>query len=85
MNLRTVELTGEGSVVSFTRVYVRSKDFPIDTPYTLALVRLAEGGNLLGVVDDSELNIEHGSKVLIKFKKLHESDKWPRIFFKVAR
>ena len=50
--LEEIQLSGKGKVVSFTEVFVKSKEFPIETPYVLALVRLLEGGKLLGVLDE---------------------------------
>jgi uncharacterized OB-fold protein len=78
-NLETVELSGKGSVVSFTEVNVKTKEFPLQTPYTLSLVSLSEGGSLLGIFDGSEL--EHGTKVSVKFREIGDKSKWPRIFF----
>ena len=78
-NLETVELSGKGSIVSFTEVNVKTKEFPLSTPYTLSLVTLDEGGSLLGIFDGSLL--EHGTKVSVKFRDIGEKSKWPRIFF----
>ncbi|MCL4518101.1 MAG: Zn-ribbon domain-containing OB-fold protein [Thaumarchaeota archaeon] len=81
-DLHTVELSGRGNVVSFTEVYSKSSEFPLEVPYVLALVSLEEGGNLLGIVEKGA-EIRHGSKVLVEFRDLPNSQ-WPRIFFKLV-
>jgi len=79
--LHRIVLSGRGQVVSFTEVFVKSKEFPVDVPYFLALVRLEEGGNLLGVFH-SVSKPEVGMKVLTQFRQLGPTEqKWPRIFF----
>ena len=81
-SLQAVELSGRGEVISFTDVYVKSKEFPLDTPYTLALVKLEEGGSLLGVIRGVQATPKHGSKVSVKFEDAAGGrGKWPRIFF----
>jgi uncharacterized protein len=80
--LQPIELSGRGEVFSFTEVHVKSKEFPLDAPYTLALVALVEGGNLIGVLRGFQSPPKHGSKVLVKFEDLPNSPgKWPRTFF----
>lgn len=81
MKLETTELSGKGQVISFTEVYVKSKDFPLETPYILALVRLEEGGNLLGVFNGTMSQLSYGTEVQAKFRNARENDRWPRIFF----
>jgi len=79
--LEIITLSGRGEVISFTDVYVKAIEFPVEAPYTLALVRLEEGGNLLGVVR-GKTKPTHGSKVTIRFEGLPNSVvKWPRTFF----
>ncbi|MDA4111420.1 MAG: Zn-ribbon domain-containing OB-fold protein [Thaumarchaeota archaeon] len=81
--LITTQLSGKGRIVSFTEVFVKSKEFPLDTPYTLALVQLVEGGSLLGVIDSTSItDVVHDAKVRIEFRQLgEEKTGWPRIFF----
>ena len=83
MKLETTELSGKGKVISFTEVYVKSNDFPLETPYVLALVRLVEGGNLLGVYNGPVSQMSHGREVQVKFTSIKENDKWPRVFFEL--
>ena len=84
LNMQIAELSKSGNVVSFTEVYVKSKDFPLDTPYILALVKLDEGGNLLGVIDGQASKLMIGSKVSVIFKDAGEKVRWPRVFFELV-
>jgi len=84
LNLQIAELSKTGSVISFTEVYVKSKDFPLETPYTLALVKLDEGGNLLGVISGQTSKLTSGSKVSVIFKDVGEKVGWPRVFFELV-
>jgi hypothetical protein len=81
--MEVIELSKKGQIVSFTEVHVKSKDFPVNTPYVLALVRLDEGGNLLGVVAGSASEVSIGSKVSVKVMDIGEVGRWPRIFFEL--
>jgi uncharacterized protein len=83
-SLRKITLSGRGEIISFTEVFVKSREFPVDVPYTLALVELEEGGMLLGVVEsDSHSNLAHGTQVRVEFRKMNERE-WPRIFFRIV-
>ncbi len=69
-NLETVELSGKGVIISYTDVFSKAGDFPLDTPYTLAVIRLEEGGNLLATLYNSKSGkreIKQGGKVKIRF------------------
>jgi uncharacterized OB-fold protein len=83
LNLQVVELAKTGRVVSSTVVHVKSGDFPLDIPYALALVKLTDGGNLIGVIDGSKTEAESGSNVSIKFRDVGDDKKWPRVFFEL--
>ncbi len=82
-NLYETRLNGKGRLVSFTTVYAKSAEFPIEVPYNLGLVRLEEGGNLMGIIN---LKVENetpvlNSKVRIRFEKIPENSDRPRVFF----
>lgn len=78
-NLKAKELSGQATVISYTEVYMKAADFPVKTPYTLVLVRLDEGGQLLGILDSGEVSI--GTRVRVNFRLLSNTTQWPRIFF----
>ncbi len=84
-NLEVVKLSGKGKISSFTEVYSKSKEFPLETPYTLVLTNLNEGPNLLGIIDQTESRkIEIGMRVKVRFGNLTENpNEWPRIFFDI--
>ncbi len=85
--MKVLALSGIGTIASFTQVYSKSKEFPLETPYTLALVTLKEGGNLLGVVRDDQANVAVGKAVRVRFEIVNSNSKIsvettrPRIFF----
>jgi uncharacterized OB-fold protein len=80
--LEVKELSGKGKILSFTEVFVKSKEFPVETPYTLALVNLVEGGKLLGVMSQNPgIQTVEGASVQLEFKEIIQGDRWPRIFF----
>ncbi len=81
--MQVIEIAKTGKVVSFTVVHVKSRDFPLDTPYTLAIVKLDEGGNLIGVINGSTSEVVSGTKVSVNFRDVGENGKWPRIFFEL--
>jgi uncharacterized OB-fold protein len=83
-NLAVVELSGKGNVVSYTEVHSKSKEFPVGTPYVLALVKLEEGPNLLGTIQQQP-KLEQA--VRVKFEEKEEGGNakgWPRITFEPA-
>ncbi len=83
LNMQVIEIAKTGKIVSFTVVHVKSRDFPLDTPYTLAIVKLDEGGNLIGVINGSTSEVVSGTKVSVNFRDVGENGKWPRIFFEL--
>ncbi|MGI0078891.1 MAG: Zn-ribbon domain-containing OB-fold protein [Nitrososphaerales archaeon] len=81
--LSVVELSCQGQILEYTQVYSKSKDFPLEAPYLLALARLDEGPNLLGIVEGSKIP-EDNARVRVAFRTLkgHETER-PRIFFEL--
>lgn len=79
--LKKRELSGMAKVITWTEVYVKSQEFPLDTPYTLVLVELNEGGTMMGILDTKVWhNVAHGDKVRIQFRRMNEKESWPRTF-----
>jgi uncharacterized protein len=77
--LKVKQLTGRGRIVSFTQVHAKSKDFPVETPYILALTELEEGGNLLGILDKKVASLDE--RVKVSFKQIRGELAQPTIFF----
>lgn len=63
-----VELKGEGSIYTFTNVYMGYGNLKDKTPYCLALIELDEGLKVLSIVED--INVEKvkiGDRVKLKY------------------
>jgi uncharacterized OB-fold protein len=84
LELSIVELSGRGKIVSFTKVFAKSKDFPLEAPYVLVLVKLDEGPNLLGILNIAKLNeksesgernaqVSMGDVVKVRFREIVEN------------
>jgi uncharacterized OB-fold protein len=86
------ELSRRGRIISYTEVFVKSREFPVETPFVFVLAKLEEGPNLLGVLVDSQGKFSNtassGANVVVKFSKipsnLSSENKWPRVFFELA-
>ncbi len=95
-NLEVVELSGKGKIITYTDVYSKSRDYPMNAPYTLAFVNLVEGANVLGVVLNSDSSkISYGRDVRVKFQVVQAASadsirpispekERPRIFFELS-
>ena len=71
--LEPFQLSGEGSVHSFTVVHDAAEGFEMQVPYVLALVKTTEGPLLTGqVVDIRPEEVAIGLKVRATFRKLRE-------------
>jgi uncharacterized OB-fold protein len=88
-NLNVVELSGRGKILACTQVFRKSVEFPLETPYVLAIVVLEEGGNLLGILRAPFEKSVHGAKVRVKFEIVKKTEhlsperERPRIFFEL--
>lgn len=79
LSVQRVELSGKGEVLESTEMLSKSGEFPIEVPYHLALVKLDEGPNLLGILEEPT-----AVKVKVVFKKLRDGER-ARIFFVADR
>ncbi len=68
-----VDMSGEGKLLTFTKLYFGPSGFEDSTPYTLGIVDLDDGGRLLGILEgfDDE-SIELGIKVKVVPKIVNE-------------
>ena len=86
-NMSAVELLGTGRIISWTEVFSKSGEFPVETPYVLALVELEEGGHLLGILrSHAEDNLRDTKvrvlfEIVTKVEPLGSEKERPRIFF----
>ncbi len=77
-----------GAVVTFSEVVVGSSGYPLKPPYTLALIKLDEGGHLIGVLrGGGEKGADWvGKRVKVIFEAVASGEKviqpapWPRVF-----
>ncbi len=75
-HLEPFQLSGEGSVVSYTVVHDAAEGFEMQVPYILAIVRTVEGPQLTGQVVDVDPNeVAIGMRVRATFRKLREEGK----------
>jgi uncharacterized OB-fold protein len=71
--LEPFQLSGEGSVETFSIIHDSAEGFEMQVPYVLALVRTKEGPFLTGqVVDIEPRDVQIGLKVRATFRKLRE-------------
>jgi len=70
------QLSGDGTVFSFTVVHDAAEGFEMQVPYVMALVKTVEGPILTGqVVDVEPGEVAIGLKVRATFRKLREEGK----------
>ncbi len=71
--MREVELSGKGTISSFTVVHDSPRAFKRQRPYVLALIDLDEGPTLTAQIVDTPLDkIEIGKRVHSVFRRIHE-------------
>jgi len=79
-----VKLVGRGELISYTVIHVSSEHFQSKTPYTIGIVKLDEGLNLPGIIQNIPLKqIRIGMRLIVDFDTSIPS-KWPqwsRYFF----
>ena len=73
------EASGRGSLASWSTVHrAPSPDFASDVPYTVALVRLEEGPQLMArVVETPEAELRLGLKLALRFTTLPGGERRP--------
>ncbi|MFX1252613.1 MAG: 3-oxoacyl-ACP reductase FabG [Promethearchaeota archaeon] len=74
------ELSGEGTILSFSEVHIPPAGFERYAPYTLCVVDLKEGGRLVAWVDEGS-DLEVGEKVKVR-PEVIEGD---RVIYRLLR
>lgn len=64
-----ITLSGEGEIVTYTKVHVAPEGFQKNVPYHLGIIKLKEGPHLLAEIKGS---VAIGKKVKMIFRKLSE-------------
>ena len=71
--LKKMTFSGEGRIVSYTKVYVPPTGLELEVPYYLAIIQLSEGPMIIGqLVEVEDDNIHIGDKVKVIFRKMKE-------------
>ncbi len=81
-DLEEKEFAQEGIVLSYSVIYSAPENMEIQTPYTIALIKLKDGPVISAQIVDSE-KIEIGQKVTGCFRKMYEDGKEGIIFYGV--
>jgi len=55
-NMKWVELSKEGEIVTFTKIYVKPTSFSHYADYTIGIIRLKEGINVLAWISEKHVN-----------------------------
>lgn len=66
---KPVIFSGNGTIISYTKIHIGPAGFDRNTPYNVALIKLEEGPVISGIVVDGGLEI--GKKVKSVFRRLH--------------
>lgn len=95
-DLKWIPIGSGCTLLTYTMIHVAPKEFESKAPYALGIVKFDEGGQLLGMIRDVELNkIQVGQKLKVNFEKPSTQSatpaqtppqwpQWPRYFFKPA-
>jgi hypothetical protein len=76
-SFETINLNGEGKILTYTIIRVGPDKFSKETPYAVAIIELNEGVKLTAQVTDCDLDkIEIGAKVKLVFRKIQDEGKW---------
>lgn len=71
--IEKVKLKGTGKVVTYTTVYDAPKDFIMQVPYLIAIIKLDEGVMLTGqIIECKPEDVKIGMRVKTVFRKLGE-------------
>ena len=74
--MERIQLSGKGTVVSYSTIHDGLPEFQMQIPYTIAIIELEEGAKITGQIVDCESDcVGIGSKVESVFRKLGEEGK----------
>jgi len=86
-DLQWVELEGHGKLLTYTVIHVSPKQFEALAPYSVGIVKLDEGPQLLGMIRGVEPDkIKIGMSLTVNFEKPTSTQTqwptWPRYYFR---
>jgi hypothetical protein len=80
--MEDMRLQGTGEVLSFTVVHESRRNFELQLPYIMAIIRMDEGPALTAqIVDCSPQDVKMGSRVQAVFRKIGEEGKAGVIYY----
>lgn len=69
--MKTTQLSGKGTVVTYTTIYEAPSQFDMQKPYTMAIIEMDEGVRLTSqLIDVKPQDVKIGMKVQATFRKL---------------
>ena len=75
-SFKNINLSGIGTILSFTTIHIASDQFARQAPFTVAVIETEEGARLtVQVVDCKPEDVKIGSKVKLVFRKIMEESK----------
>lgn len=86
-NMSWMEVKPEGKLLTYTVIHVAPKQFETLVPYTVGIVKLEDGPQLLGMIRGIEYDkLKIGMKLTVDFEKATSTQaqwpQWPRYHFK---
>ncbi len=70
-NFEKINLSGKGTILSFTIVHTPSDQFKLVNPYAVAIIETEEGARLTAMITDTAFeDIKIGAKVELIFRKM---------------
>ncbi len=80
--MKDVFLSGEGEIVTYTRIHVPPTGFEEQAPYIMIIARLKEGVNVTGqLVDASYDDVHIGDKVKVTFRVIQSDDPYGLVYY----
>ena len=80
-NIKYIDYSGEGKILSFSEVHVPPAGFERFTPYTICVIDLKEGGRLVAWINQEGEPLKIGEKVRVKPEVIEED----RVTYRVIR
>ena len=68
--LEDIQLSGNGTVLTFTKIHTPPSGFETQTPYFIAIIQLYEGPKITAQIDAETLKI--ADKVQVIFRKINQ-------------
>jgi hypothetical protein len=80
--MEDLKLKGTGEVLSYTVVHEAKRNFELQLPYIMAIIKMDEGPALTAqIVDCSPQDVKIGSRVTAVFRKIGEEGKSGVIYY----